>query len=466
MAFERPVEMDVPSGEARAAVRPSTVRHGVVGFAVTLAAITYVDRVCIAQAAPFIQRDLGLTAAEMGMAFSAFALAYALFEIPGGWLGDLIGPRKVLMRIVVAWSVFTAATGYAWNVASLVATRFLFGAGEAGCFPNLTKAFMLWLPAAERTRAQAIMWLSARWAGALTPLAVIWVMTWLSWRHTFVLFGALGVLWAVWFYRSFRDHPRDHPKVNAAELALIESGTAPEPGRVRVPWSAIVRSKAVWLLWAQYVCLNYGWFFYVTWLPTYLRDRRGVELRTNPLMTWLEAALSGVVSAETMHRLTMAALAGVPLFLGGFGCIACGLITPRLVRRLRSVARARRLLAWSGFTGAALLLVASYYLADPLVAMLAMGLASFCNDLTMPGTWSTCMDIGGRFAGTLSGSMNMMGALGAAAAPLAIGLILDSTARNWAVVFWMSGIVYFLGGLCWWWLDPVTPLERREPTDS
>jgi MFS family permease len=161
----------------------------------------------------------------------------------------------------------------------------------------------------------------------------------------------------------------------------------------------------------------------------------------------------------------MAALAGVPLFLGGLGCIACGIVTPRLVRRLHSVARARRLLAWSGFTGAALLLVASYYLADPLVAMLAMGLASFCNDLTMPGTWSTCMDIGGRFAGTLSGSMNMMGALGAAAAPLAIGLILDATARNWSVVFWLSGIVYVLGGLCWWWLDPVTPLEQRTTAD-
>ena len=124
--------------------------------------ITYVDRVCIAQAAPSIQSELSLTAGQMGLAFSAFAWAYALFEIPGGWLGDRIGPRKVLMRVVILWSVFTAATGYVWNLASLVFARFCFGAGEAGCFPNLTKAFMIWLPGHERTRAQAILWLSAR----------------------------------------------------------------------------------------------------------------------------------------------------------------------------------------------------------------------------------------------------------------------------------------------------------------
>jgi len=184
---------------------PPHVRPGVLGFAVTLAIITYVDRVCISQAAPFLQEELRLTAGQMGLAFSAFAWAYALFEIPGGWLGDRIGPRKVLLRVVIMWSVFTAATGYVWNLASLVIVRFCFGMGEAGCFPNLTKAFMIWLPGHERTRAQAILWLSARWGGAFTPLLVIWVMSWLSWRNTFALFGSIGLIWAFVFYRSFRD---------------------------------------------------------------------------------------------------------------------------------------------------------------------------------------------------------------------------------------------------------------------
>jgi MFS family permease len=438
---------------------PSRVRHTVLGFAATLAIITYVDRVCIAQAAPYIQQDLGLTSAQMGMAFSAFALAYAIFEIPGGWLGDLIGPRKVLMRVVVVWSLFTALTGYAWNAVSLIAARFIFGAGEAGCFPNLTKAFMNWLPAGERTRAQAFMWLSARWAGALTPLLVIWVMTLLSWRNTFVLFGGLGVIWAVVFYRSFRDHPRDHPKVNAAELALLPENESNAHRHLGVPWRILLRSRSVWLLWAQYACLTYGWLFYITWLPTYLRETRGLELNQNAFTQWLGQALGGVLTPDTTQKVLVAALAGVPLFVGGLGCILSGWVTPHLVRWTGSVVRTRKSLALTGFTGASALLVASFYIRDPLLAMLAMGLASFCNDLTMPGSWSTCMDLGGRYAGTLSGSMNMMGAVGGAAAPLVIGVILDATARDWAMTFWISGVIYFLGGLCWLGIDPVTPIE-------
>src|SRR6266403_6190594 len=155
-----------PPSKWSAAVPPSHARYWVIVFAVTLAVITYIDRVCISKAAPLIQRDLILTKQQMGYAFSAFGWAYALFEIPGGWLGDRIGPRKVLMRVVIMWSVFTAATGYVWNLASLVIARFCFGMGEAGCFPNLTKAFMIWLPDHERTRAQSVLWLSARWGGA------------------------------------------------------------------------------------------------------------------------------------------------------------------------------------------------------------------------------------------------------------------------------------------------------------
>ncbi len=142
-------------------------------FAVTLAVITYIDRVCISQAAPFMRQDLGLTAEQMGWAFSLFFWAYALFEIPSGWWGDRVGTGRVLMRVLIWWSLFTAATGWVFNWASLLVTRTLFGAGEAGCFPNLTKAFTTWLPKAERVRAQGIMWLSARWGGAFTPLLVI-----------------------------------------------------------------------------------------------------------------------------------------------------------------------------------------------------------------------------------------------------------------------------------------------------
>ena len=461
--------------------RRNDVRDGVLRFAVTLAMITYVDRVCISQAAPFMQEELGLTAGQMGLAFSAFAWAYALFEIPGGWLGDRIGPRKVLLRVVILWSVFTAATGYVWNLASLIIARFFFGAGEAGCFPNLTKAFMIWLPDHERTRAQAILWLSARWAGAFTPLLVIWVMSWLSWRNTFALFGLIGLVWAFLFYRSFRDgkppnisfapgafEPRP-PRPSCGHPLPLRGGEGRGEGvhnenssdRLDVPWRKLLSSRTVWLLWVQYFCLTYGWFFYVTWLPTYLKETRGLELDQNGFMLWLGNVLRELLTPETTRRVLVAALAGVPLFFGGLGSILCGLVTPRVAQATRSVARARRIFAVMGFTGASVLLVSSFYIRDPLLAMLAMGLAGFCNDLTMPGSWSTCMDVGGKYVGTLSGSMNMMGSLGAAAAPLVIGLILELGDRNWALTFWISGIIYFLGGLCWLWLDPVTPIEAE-----
>ena len=455
--------MSPPEKDPVASSVPTRVRHSVIGFAATLAVITYVDRVCISQAAPHIQKDLNLTSAQMGLAFSMFALAYAIFEIPGGWLGDLIGPRKVLMRVVLMWSLFTAATGYAWNAVSLIVCRFFFGAGEAGCFPNLTKAFMNWLPGPERARAQAIMWLCARWAGAFTPLLVIWVMAFLSWRNTFVLFGGIGVVWAVIFYRSFRDDPKDHPKVNSAELALIRTSTTGDTGHPRVPWKRLLTSRSVWLLWLQYASLSYGWAFFITWLPTYLRETRGLELNQNAFMVWLGNILNAHLSAEMTRKVLVAALAGIPLFFGGFGCIVCGLATPWLARVFGSVVWMRKTLALVGFTGAAVLLVYSFYVKDPLFAMLVMGMASFCNDMTMPGSWSTCMDVGAKYTGTLSGSMNMIGAIGGAAAPLVTGIILDSSGRDWALTFWISGAIYFLGGICWLGIKPTEPITADEP---
>src|SRR5437667_4604395 len=197
-------------------------RFRAVAFGVALAFITYIDRVAISQAAPAIARDLRLSTIQMGYVFSAFGLTYALLEIPSGWLCDRIGPRKVLTRVVLWWSFFTAATGWVWNLGSLLVTRFLFGAGEAGCFPNLAKMFTNWLPQAERSRAVGVMWLSARWGGAFTPLLVVWVFSFMSWRHAFELFGVIGIFWAIWFYGWFRDNPRDHKSVNATELELLE----------------------------------------------------------------------------------------------------------------------------------------------------------------------------------------------------------------------------------------------------
>jgi MFS family permease len=421
-----------------ASLQPTRARYWVIVFAIALAILAYIDRVCISMAAPHISRDLGLSKVQMGWVFSTFAVAYALFEIPGGWLGDSMGPRKVLMRIVVWWSVFTALTGAVSSYAWLLVVRFLFGAGEAGCFPNLTKSFTTWLPVEERVRAQGFMWTFARWGGAFTPPLVALVFQYVTWRQSFVIFGCLGVLWAVPFYRWYRDNPRDHRSVNAAELALLRGSEHLAGGHGDVPWSKLTGSRSVWLLWIQYFCLSFPWYFFITWLPTYLQDPHG----------------------RALDQATAAKYAIFPLLFGGMGSLVCGLLSRPISARI-GVGRARRSIAVAGFFGASLLMVACIHAKDPLLAMILMGLASFCNDLVMPGAWGACMDVGGKYAGTLSGSMNMMGNLAGFVAPPLGGYILQATGNNWNAFLYVMAGVYMVGTLCWPLLDPVTPLEEQ-----
>ena len=361
-------------------------------------------------------------------------------------MGDRFGPRSVLMKVVVMWSVFTAATGAAWNFGSMLVFRILFGVGEAGCFPNVTKIFTIWLPTNERVRAQGILWLSARWGGAFTPLLAAWVLGSVGWRWAFALFGSIGIVWAVLFYVWFRDKPSEHAGVNAAELALLDGAEKNAPSHESVPWGKLVRSPTVWLLWLQYFCMSWGWYFYITWLPTYLREARGISLAKSAL------------------------LAGLPLFFGGIGCFVGGWAAKRLAEKFQNVARARRLVACTGFFAAGTMLMVATRISDPILAILAIGLASFANDLAMAPDWGACMDVGGRLAGSLSGSMNMMGNLGAAVGAFAVGLILNSTKLDastpptmagWITVFVVAAAIYMVGGIAWLFIDPVTPLERE-----
>jgi len=419
---------------------PTRARYVTVAFAMSLAVIQYLDRVGISQAAPAIQRDLHLSKVEMSWALSAFVFAYALFEIPGGRLGDRIGPRRVLMRIVLWWSFFTAAVGSTWNAVSLIVTEALFGAGEAGCFPNLTRIFTTWLPKSERDRAQGLLWLSARWSGAFTPLIVAYMLDLMSWRRAFETFGVVGVIWAIAFFTWFRDDPRTHPSVNEAELALMPTHAETAHGG-QTPWRRIFGSRSVWLLCLQYACLSYGWYFYVTWLPTYLREARHTSVKFGAL------------------------LASLPLLLGGIGSLISAQIIPKLATRI-GVRLARRTVAVVGFVGASASIIGFIQVSDPVRAMLLLGLAGFFNDFVMPAAWAGCMDIGGRNSGTVSGSMNMLGNIGGALSPIAIAYILAYTNNNWTLTFYVSSAIYLLGGVCWLFIDAHTPLVPEMELES
>jgi MFS transporter, ACS family, glucarate transporter len=415
---------------------PTRARYVVTAFAVTLAVITYIDRVGISVANDFIRKDLDLSTIQMGWALAAFGWAYALFEIPGGWLGDKIGPRRVLMRIVIWWSVFTAATGWVWNSTSLIVVRGLFGAGEAGAFPNLTRIFTTWLPVKERERAQALLWLATRVSGAFTPLLVATMISALSWRRTFEIFGVLGAAWSILFFWWYRDQPSEHPAVNAAELAMLPPAHETAIAHSGVPWGKIFGNPHVWLLSIQYMCLAYGWWFYINWLPSYLRQARGTSLKMGAL------------------------LSGLPLLLGGLGCLVSAWLVPKLVRRFGSVAIARRIIAVAGFAGASTCIFIFTGISDPVRAMFVLGMAGFFNDFVMPAAWASTMDIGGRYSGTVSGAMNTMGSIAGAASVLVVGYLLAWTANNWTLTFYVSACIYLVGAVCWLFLDSHTPIEQ------
>lgn len=415
--------------------QPTHARYRTVAFGAALAFITYVDRVAISQAAPAIAGELRLSAIQMGYVFSAFGLAYALLEIPSGWLCDRIGPRKVLTRIVLWWSFFTAATGWVWNLPSLLITRLLFGAGEAGCFPGLAKSFRAWLPPSERPMAEGIKATSARWAAAFTPYLVVSMYRYLTWRRTFFVFGAIGVIWAAAFYWWYRDDPAKHPEVNQAELALLSHRTR-EMARIGgAPWGPFLRSRSAWALCVQWFCHYYGFYFYITWLPTYLLQARRLNLEQGAL------------------------LAGLPMLSAGFGSLFCGWLAPRMAKWTGSVVRTRRALGYIAYGGAAVMLLLFTSIRHPVWAMAAMSLSAFAAELSGPISWTTAMDLGGRYVGTLSAAMNMMGHFGGSVAPAVIGYILVSTGYQWTIAFYCSAAIYSLGAVCWMLIDPVTSLD-------
>jgi MFS family permease len=416
------------------------VRGRVLGFAFSLTAITYLDRICISAAAPYIMRDLQLTAFEMSVVFSAFTLAYSLFEVPSGWLGDVIGPRRVLARIVVWWSVFTMATGAAQGFRSLVIIRFLFGAGEAGAFPNAARSLSRWFPVRERGRANGVMLLGSRVGGMVSvPLALL-VITRFGWRASFVVFGLAGVVWAAAWWRWYRDRPEDHPAMTASELRWIQQDRDPTGAGANTgaphpptPWRALFRSRNLYAICLMYFAFGYGLYFYFTWLPTYLIEVLGFS------------TLAG------------GALAALPFLLAGIADVAGGWLTDHLSRRF-GLRVGRCHLGSAAFALCAALLLWST-IADGAVAkalLLALALAS--ADLALSAAWAVPLDIAPDHAGVMTGWMNTLGNLGGFVGPLVVGYAVDRW-QSWTISFYIAAAMYLVGALAWAAVEPSKKLH-------
>jgi nitrate/nitrite transporter NarK len=451
------------NGKLPLLVRPTQVRYGVLAFCGVLSMVTYLDRVCFGKVAPYIQNEFGLTNSQLGYLFSAFALAYAAFEVPSGWLGDTFGARRMLVRIVVWWSVFTALTGAIYpsvtyprlGFLALLAVRFFFGIGEAGAYPTISRAFHSWFPVQERGLAQGAVWMAGRFAGGITPLLVGAIVIHASvggqpviyWRHIFWVFGGLGLIWCFFFWIWYRDDPGEHASVNPAELALIDAGRGQEDIHIGVPWKQILTSGNLWVLCLMYFCAAYGWYFNITWLPKYLAEQYNVTERT---VGYWPANL----------------LAGAPLLAGSLACLVGGLLTDWFIRRTGNRKWGRRLFGVVGHGLCALCYLGSTFAGNPYLFVLGITLAAFWNDMTMGSAWASCIDIGRRYSGIVSGCMNTVGNLGGFMAGMATGWVLDyfktDVPKGWQVNFLSFTLVYVLATIFWLFFDASRPLVGEE----
>jgi len=407
----------------------SRVRYRVVAGAVTLAGVTYLDRVCVGVLAPSIMADLHISQIQMSFVFSAFTAAYAIFEMPTAWWADLVGSRRVLTRIVLWWSAFTMLTAAATSYAMMLVVRFLFGVGEAGAWPNAARVFSRWIPLRERGRVQGIFFAGAHLAGGLTPALVAWIALYLPWRLVFVMFGFVGVAWAALWYWWFRDEPREHPAVNAAEVKLIETTRGLPPGDVtRGTWSEVFRIPSLLPLCLQYVANSYGYYFFITWLPTYLVKARGMS------------------SAE------LAIFSGLPLTLSAIADVSGGFTTDALCRRLglragmRSIGVVSYLLAAGAMIGGTLA-------SNPRVGGTLIALGGAFSMFTLAPSWSTAIGLGGRNTALLSSVMNTSGQVGAFFSPIVLALLVDHFG-DWSLPLHVLSGLYFMAAVCWLLIRP------------
>jgi MFS family permease len=438
----------------------SWVRGRVVALLCVLSFLTYYDRQCIVRAQESIQSALAISDGQMGLVLGAFWLAYSLFEIPSGWLGERMGARITLTRIVLAWSLFTALTGAATGFVTLLAYRFLFGVGEAGAYPNMARIQSRWLPLAERARAGGVLWLSARWGAAFAPLifgaitrqieslqaaavsagALEGLAAIPSWRLGFVVSGLLGVLWCLAFYPWFREDPTAKSSVTPAELRHILDGRGEVASHSHIPgvWRRLFASPSLCAMAAYYVFGSFGWSFYVSWMPRYMKEVHGVAFeKSEASSAW-------------------------PLVCGGIACLLGGVFSDAVVRRTGWRRLGRAMFPVCGCLVAAGAMLAIPHVTTQREATILMCIAAAAFDLGQAANWASIVDIGGRHAALAMGLINMIGNLGAAAQPYVGARIFNTF--GWNALFCVYAASFLLAMTTWVIINPTRAFydRRRE----
>ena len=409
------------------ATRPTHVRHVVLGLTVVAYMITYMDRQVLATTRPAIMEELGISLTAMGWVTFAFRMAYASFQIPGGMLGDTIGPRRALTLVVSWWSAFTAFTALAWSATSMIVIQVFFGLGEAGAFPIATRSLSRWMRPTERGFAQGITHAGSRLGGAITPpIVTLAIVPFFGWRAAFYAFGVIGVVWSIaWFY-YYRDTPEQHSGVNEAERELIAGGIK-RKAKGPVPWRQILSHGNLWVLAVMYFFYNYNLNVYQDWFPTYLRQSKGMTLGQ------------------------MGIYASLPLMAGVIGDLGGGWFSDFILRRTGNVNLARRWPAIGGFLLSAIATVPAVLATDPKVSVACYCVAFFALEWTVGISWAVPLDIGGDYAGSVSAVMNMLGNFGGA---LSATVVTYTAAHyGWNVPFMMTAALCLIAAVFWLKID-------------
>ncbi len=422
--------------------RPTFVRYHVLAAVCVLAVVIYIHRVGFATAGPRLTKEFGLDDGAWSSLMMAFLLGYSLLEIPWGLACDRFGARHLMVLLVVGWSATTAAVALVLPDDGLApfytlwALRFIFGAFQAGAFPTVSRIMADWMPTQERASAQGLIWMATRVGGFLAPRLLVPLFVLYDWRAALAAASLLGVAWCVPFWLWFRNRPEDMPGVNDAERAVITAGRAAPAKHSGVPWGDILRCRSVWALCLMYGCGGFAANFYVTMLPSYLRQQRGLSEET---MGWLSA---------------------LPFAFGLVACLLGGVISDQIIRRTGNRRWGRRLTGCIGPVIAGSAFLATNYVQETWLLGLLLCVTFFGNDLSMGPAWASVADVGERYAGTIGGAMNMIGNLAGAAGVRLAGWLFAREQPE--LVFVIFACSFWTGSLAWLLVDVTRPVATRD----
>jgi MFS family permease len=408
-------------------------RYQVLASLSVLSMITFLDRIALSSASASIMDDLHLSTVQWGWILGIFTIAYGAFEIPTGWLGDKLGGKKVLTRVVIWWSVFTILTGFSTGFIMLLVVRFLFGVGEAGAYPNISIVLNKWFPALERARAQATIWGFSRIGAALTPFVVFPLQTSYNWKMPFYVLGVAGIVWAIFWILTHKENPSEHKSISSEELAIIQADrtTTTDHGLKGADFWKMFESRNLWFLMAMYFCYAIGAYFFQSWFHTYLQKGRLIPKEE---LIWASS---------------------LPYLLAALGCFTGGWLSDKAIIKLGKK-WGRRIVPMIGLFISGLCLIGASLVTDNLTAIIALGIGMACMDVTAPVAWAVAMDMGGERSGAVSGSMNTAGLTGAYISTVVFGYLANSYGYNLPLL--LIGMIVLAGAFVWFKIDATKTL--------